>query len=434
MQSFKEVVQDRKPGKSVPSVSAVLEDGSIVEMIRENNRTAFAIWRNGETTTADRASLDQLVQLVPYSSNNNLLQNEVVLFPSGTADYGSEGALLKEIREFIHRYVDLSPFFEMVASYYVLFSWIYDGFNELPYLRVIGDPGSGKTRFLQIVGSICYKPIFASGASTISPIFRMLSSFKGTLVLDESDFRMSDEKAEIVKILNNGNVRGFPVLRSEVSKSGEYNPYAYHVFGPKLIAARRTFDDHALETRMLTEEMGNKKMRADIPINLPPEHMKEAQTLRNKLLLFRFRNLFKRTIDASRADLSLEPRLNQIFVPLLSLIDEDDDVEEFTEKLRSFNRDLIQERGQTTEAQVLEIIRSLHRSEATVITVAEITERFTQLHGEEYERKITAKWIGYVLRKRLQLHTQKSNGVFVLPVSESPKLCRLYEKFGIEEK
>jgi hypothetical protein len=69
---------------------------------------------------------------------------------------------LAEIRSFIHRNVDVSPLYEEIASYYVLFSWVYDGFNELPYLRVRGDPGSGKTRFLLTVGSLCYKPIFAS--------------------------------------------------------------------------------------------------------------------------------------------------------------------------------------------------------------------------------------------------------------------------------
>lgn len=41
-------------------------------------------------------------------------------------------------------YVDLSPAFEEVSSVYVLFSWLYDDFDALPYLRVRGDYGSGK--------------------------------------------------------------------------------------------------------------------------------------------------------------------------------------------------------------------------------------------------------------------------------------------------
>ena len=89
--------------------------------------------------------------------------------------------------------MDVSPSFEKIATHYVLLSWVYDAFQELPYLRVRGDFGSGKTRALLTIGSLCYKPMFASGASTVSPLFRILDAFRGTLVMDESDFRFSDE-------------------------------------------------------------------------------------------------------------------------------------------------------------------------------------------------------------------------------------------------
>src|SRR5262249_57482113 len=102
-------------------------------------------------------------------------------------------------------------------------------------VRLGGGGGGGKRRLLLSVGSLWYKPIFASGASTVSPLFRILDAFRGTLIVDEGDFRFSDEKAEIVKILNNGNARGFPVLRSESTGKREYNPTAYAVFGPKLV-------------------------------------------------------------------------------------------------------------------------------------------------------------------------------------------------------
>jgi hypothetical protein len=62
---------------------------------------------------------------------------------------------------------------------------------------------------------------------------RILDSFRGTLVIDEGDFRLSDEQAEIVKILNNGNAKGFPVLRSEATANrGEFNPRSYEFKAP----------------------------------------------------------------------------------------------------------------------------------------------------------------------------------------------------------
>jgi hypothetical protein len=44
---------------------------------------------------------------------------------------------------------------------------------------------------------LCYKPMFVSGASSVRSIFRIIDAFRGTLILDESNFRASDERAAI---------------------------------------------------------------------------------------------------------------------------------------------------------------------------------------------------------------------------------------------
>src|SRR5947199_2466073 len=368
-------------------------------------------------------------QLVPYSSPNNLIKHDVVLFPSEPEEYVSEEELLAEIQEFIHRYVDVTPLFEKIASYYVLFTWVFDSFNELPYLRLRGDPGSGKTRFLLTVGSLCYKPIFASGASTVSPLFRILDAFRGTLIIDEGDFRLSDERAEIVKILNNGNAKGFPVLRSEASKTGEFNPRAYTFFGPKIVATRGFFEDKALESRCLTEAMGQTGLRDDVPINLPPEHKEEALRLRNKLLLFRFRKLQYAGVREDLVDRSIEPRLNQIFVPLLSIIDDPEAIDDLRELARKYNREMIADRGLETEAQILEIIRDmLHSPFETRLSMTDITSWMMDRHSMDYERKITSKWIGNIIRKKLNLRLQKSDGLLSVPLSAETKPERLSER------
>src|SRR5712691_8346923 len=350
---FNETIEKAKKQSAQPTVSTILPDGSLAEMVYrpEENRTLFCVLKEN----GFRYETNLLVnseRLVPYSPRNNLLTNEVVLFPSEPAEYTSEQELVKRIKDFIHRYVDVSPLFEQIASYYVLFTWVYDAFNELPYLRLRGDTGSGKTRCLLTVGSLCYKPIFASGASTVSPLFRILDSMRGTLIVDEGDFRFSDEKAELVKILNNGNGRGFPVLRSESVSAREFSPHAYTVFGPKLIATRGYFQDRALESRCLTEEMGGRKLRDDIPINLTADYKREALEIRNQLLMFRFRNFTKHQIDPALADRSIEPRLAQIFVPLLSVIEDAGAREALRQVAREYHKELVADRGMDMEAQV----------------------------------------------------------------------------------
>src|SRR5215813_2187886 len=242
----------------LPTVSAVFDDGAILEMVYRplEKRTAFVLWKDGEWSFEPSLSIDPFRRLVPFSPNNNLIKNEVVLLPSEPLLYGSEESLVSDIQRFIHRYVDLGPTFEKVATYYVILTWLYDAFNELPYLRLRGDYGSGKTRALLTIGSLCYKGFFASGASTVSPLFHTLDAFRGTLIFDEADFRFSDERAAIVKILNNGNMQGMPVLRTMMNRQREFNPQAFHVFGPKIVATRSSYDDKGLESRFLTEDMG----------------------------------------------------------------------------------------------------------------------------------------------------------------------------------
>ena len=346
---------------SIPTVSRTLPDGTLIELLyhHEEHRTLFALYSAGRWTMQHHIDIDDKRRLIPFSPDNNLIRNEVVLLPSEPRIYGTEGMLVAEVQSFVHRYVDLSPTFEKVAVYYVLLSWLYDAFNELPYLRLQGDFGSGKTRALLVIGSLCYKPFFASGASTVSPLFHTLDAFRGTFIFDEADFRFSDERAEIVKILNNGNVRGLPVLRTMMNQQREFNPRAFHVFGPKIVATRGHYDDRGLESRFITETMGARPLRPDIPINLPDQFREEARDLRNKLLLYRFHRRFEVKLDPSLADPALEPRLNQILVPLLSVVGDPALRDELRSIATEAQANLVSERGLLMEAQVLEIVAEL---------------------------------------------------------------------------
>lgn len=111
-------------------------------------------------------------------------------------------------------------------------------------------------------------------------------------------------------------MRGLPVLRTVMNAQREFNPRAFHVFGPKIVATRGRY----LESRFITEETGGRPLRADIPITLPETFKDEAGELRNKLLLYRFRRRHEVKLDPNLVDPKLEPRINQIILPLLSVL------------------------------------------------------------------------------------------------------------------
>lgn len=264
----------------------VIPGKGLYEQLYDSNEgvTQLAYWKNNCLQVQPSFQIGGKEKIIPYGPGNPLLKHNIILFPNDIEEYNSTEELISEIRSFIHRYVDVTEAFELVSTYYILLSWIYDTFAVLPYLRICGDYGHGKTRFLQTVGNLCYKPTFSSGASTVAPIFHILDQIGGTLILDEGDFRFSNEKADIAKILNSGNAKGFPVLRCEKVNQGEFVPKAYQVFGPKIITSRNNYEDMALESRFITEEVGWQKIRDDIPLTLPGSFHIEALKLRNKLL------------------------------------------------------------------------------------------------------------------------------------------------------
>jgi hypothetical protein len=420
--------EDDRARRRVPRVSARLADGSLLELLYrpKEHRTLFALAREGEITEVEKFELPDGKVLVPYSPDNNLITHKAILLPSEATEYGDEAGLRARAREFIHRYVDLAEDFEEIAAHYVCLSWRFDSFGDLPYLRVLGDYGSGKSRFLRTVGSIVYRPIFASGASTVSPLFRILDSVKGTLVLDEGDFRFSDEKADIVKILNNGNSTGFPVLRTETTPSGEFNPRAFEVFGPKILGTRREFDDPALESRCITACLGGKP-RPGIPLSLPPEFHEEALSLRNALLTYRLRTQGAPAANPESLE-RLEPRIAQVFGSLLASVEDSAARERLLGFAGEASTRLLHMRGDSVEADVIAAMLGLRESYPGAQSVKTIAR---ELSLGENGAPLSPRAVGAVLR-RLGFSPRKRQGNYVVTAEEIPKLAGLAKRYGTD--
>lgn len=283
-------------------------------VISKNGLRSFVVKRKGVITTMAEHRAPHFMHVPPQDP----LAGNIVHFASTfSARPVNLQELFQQIKAHINTYLELPRSFDDVAALYVLLSWVYEFAPSLPYLRVIGDWGSGKTRFLEVVGSICFRPTFASGALTPAPIFRILDLYRGTLVMDEADFKESSAWIDMIKILNNGYRPGFPILRAD-KENGKWYPRGYHVFGPKIIATRFRFEDEALESRCLTANMVA-LTRSDIRRVLPSSFKDEVDNLRSKLLSFRLHNLGRlRGCDFPNDLLEpgIQPRLQEILVPL----------------------------------------------------------------------------------------------------------------------
>jgi len=330
-------------------ICSLVEKDRIIEEIYVNKKALFIVYDaiNGIRTESE---------LSPYIPKvDDLLEKGTVLLPEGIMDYGTAEELKDEIQEFIHKYVDIPEELEELCTYYILLTWLYDKLNTIPYLRPIGDTGTGKSRLNKVIGGLCYHSTSIAGAVTPAPIYRMIEQWKPTLIIDEGDVKQSNEKNEFITILNCGFERNNPVIRC--NKENPNKLESHEVFCPKLIATRYRFEDSALESRCITIEMKNTG-RDDIPILLPKKFYEKIKELQKKLLKFRLDTYFLIDGDVSERlqkelHRDIDKRLLQATGPLLCLTGIPGFDEVYKNFIEGYNVKLIEERQNSKTGMIV---------------------------------------------------------------------------------
>jgi len=366
---------------------------------------------------------------VPLYPDDSLIG--FVQFPSSAIPYGSEMELLEDIRAYIRRWVDLEERYEKLCALYVMFTYAYDEFMEVPYLRILADLGSGKSRLgVQVLGRVCYKAFTTIAASTLSPLFRTIDFTSGTMVLDEADLGdKGDKTSELVQMLNSGYLKGLPMMRSERGKGG-FAVAKYNVFGPKIIVSREHFKDQALESRCM-EVILKPTTRKDIPLMMDESIEKEAGELRNKLLMWRFEGFGARrkNIDQSFKDLDLQPRVKQLLMIMSGIVSDPDIKIMLREMGTILSADHASRRADTIEGDIVRYLATV--GSGVHVGCSDIAEFINE--DLPLNQKKSAKSVGWYLRERLGLKTSRSTtatsrrlGVKV----EEKALKSLKERYG----
>ena len=357
------------------------------------NGSRFAIW-DGKSVTY---SIDYVgtngTMYTPLVGEE--IQRGFVNLASEAVKYGDLETIIQEIIIWSRKYADVQDWFREFGAYYAAFTWVYDVGNAVPYLRFLGDTGCGKSRGLDVFGSICYNGIQMNGATTIAPVYRIMDKWHGTLLCEESDLKDSDETNDLIKIINCGIERGRPIMRCDPDDPSQVR--FFDPFCPKAFAARHQFKDMATEGRCLTTVLKETR-RKDIPPLLPPKFFKEAQEFRNKLLMFRLENYKKLKASAYNAlPEDLEPRLKQMGMPLTILFKgaEDSAFQRFADFLTKYQLQLREARANSTAGlivhTVVDLIEDRNGSESPDVPIAckEIAEEL-RITANEVSRELRA--------------------------------------------
>lgn len=380
---------------------------------------SFAIWDGKEVTYENQIKINKLTY-APIMGDD--VTKGLVHLPEEAIDYGDEEKLVEEIKNFLKKWLGVSESYYTIATYYILTSWVYERFDTINYLRALGDTGVGKSRFLDAIGTLCYKFTLVSGAVTPAPVFRLLEKWKGTLGIEEADLKESDATNEIIKILNCGFEKGKPVVRCDKNEPDKID--TFEVYGPKVMVTRKEFYDQATEARCLTEIMMQDGSKPDTKTE---EFYVKRNELRNKLLMFRFKNYH--TVNVAKAleiDLkNLEPRLRQASRGFLALVwNKPKLLDEFKSFLKDYNNSLIEARSTSWEGHVVNTIAEMINEGIQNITCKDIAERI-QIE------KLTFRKVGGIIRRfKLELVPKKidtaTKKILVLDENKLPVLFDRY--------
>lgn len=441
------------------TASAILSDGRMIEEAYRDGKTFFIVYNPKDNSIGEQEEVsEEDIIYRPIVSRD--VETGQVLLPSGAEEYETDENLFNNVRDFLNKWHEQPDGFERILdAVYVFLSWIHDALPQIPYRRAKGRWGSGKSAWIETVGSICYRPVILAGCDSEASLRRTFDLWRGTALIDEADFSESSLYASIVKILNVGYSKALGWYRC----CNENNPRqieSFYVFGPKLLATRSEFKDIALESRCLT--FIARKGSGEAPLYRAEQFRAEALKLRNKLLLWRFQN-YRRMVEVSQAlekrglfkeifDGKVEPRVAQIILPL-ALVFENPNLrkalvamaEAKSEEVRALDPDswLEEEVPKAIRELALEHVKGLSAGELEVggksrilsqvdlvnledvlkvahipkksqllipLKIREIVERLSAKDLDDSEQKSMAKKVSAFIRKQLGFIVKKSTG------------------------
>ncbi len=293
--TIRDLVRDLRPRRRVEFVPTISGEGWLAEMIyrpETDPKFGFLMVRLENPAAPEFMESIEVGAVQYWPLKTKLVEQGAVVVPSGVEEYGDDEQLWWALREFLGSYVQADAALLDQATAYARYTWVYDRLPLAPYFAITGDFAAGKSTLLDTLGHICYRAVFAAGAATAAPIYRVVDKLHGTLVFDEFDYDPRDpEWKQILKILNQGWKPGQLVLRAE--RAGEGEPFevtGYQCFGPKIFASRSMLPDAALRSRCLAGRMMPvDRLKASTPLFADPAYGARVARLQRQLLLWRFR-------------------------------------------------------------------------------------------------------------------------------------------------
>jgi hypothetical protein len=409
---------------------AELDDGTLVEMIEDPNNAAnsiFAIYENGTLRYAPTIEHEDRL-LVPVPREQGIFKH--VRLPRGAQPCSSPAELLGGIAALIFACTDIGVDDASLIAAFVIGTWFIEKMPVAPYLAAVGPPRSGKTTLLQVLNSVCRRPLLTADI-TSAGFYEVYEKLTPTLLVDET--LTVGSRRELFHLLKTGTTRGCVTLRKGRSLKA---------FGPKVISCTELPNDAALNSRCVIITM-QETNRTNLAKPTDKKILDVADVLRKQLLHYRLENYHSLHLPKVEGDERLRSRTRDLYQALALPIGSQTEFCEYLVRLFETQQEINREPLSAASAAVLRFLYEwIHlnltegkcaQKELTVgmnFDLERLQETF-RLNAHEVGRALTS--LGFTNRKRtnagfilwLDLRTRKrihtlAHDYAIVPGSQFP--------------
>ena len=155
----------------------------------------------------------------------------------------SPRAIFDSVVEHIRRFYDAPDCVLTLLGLFVMVTHVSDVFDAVPYLQVVGEPATGKTRLGELLELLAYEARLVARMS-VPAVYRFIQIVKGTLIIDEQ----GAAKREMRDVLNAGYKKRGRVMI--IGPKGDL--LEIPCYGPKVLIANDPELNEALASRLIT--------------------------------------------------------------------------------------------------------------------------------------------------------------------------------------
>jgi len=256
------------------------------------------------------------IEVVPFVEAGEIIYNPMIpspwIIPPPPIKYGSDIALWKDVYQFVYEHLDImdEDLYEPYVGW-VHHTWLVERFDSVPYLHFWGEKNTGKTRALDLLNFLCYRPMLSPSVSGAA-VYYAMDYYHPTFLLDEFEMYkdMREAKAEVIGVLNAGYRRGQGVYRVGSVSDDSPTLRRFSVFGPKALSSIQDLPP-ALDSRCIKIRMARayRKIKRLIDKNW-------AEELRGKLLQYRFDHIFDPIPETDNPIDLPDGRLIELYYPI----------------------------------------------------------------------------------------------------------------------